>query len=78
MQTPSGGFCNILPPKGTPQPSLRLTRTALRTFRLLGSQPASHDAVLRYLKACYRVVRVGRSPLPGDGRPCLFLEAAVS
>jgi hypothetical protein len=24
---------------------------------------------------CYRVHRLGRSPFPGDRRPCLFLEA---
>jgi hypothetical protein len=27
---------------------------------------------------CFRVQRVGRSPFPRDGRPCLFLEEASS
>ena len=54
LQTPSGGFIDVPPPKGTQsQPSLRLTRTALRTFRLLGGQPPNREAVIRYLKACY-------------------------
>jgi hypothetical protein len=26
----------------------------------------------------FRVQRIGRSPFPGDGRPCLFLEAEPS
>jgi hypothetical protein len=54
LQTHSGGFVDVLPPKGKqPQPSLRLTRTALRSFRLLGARPADREAVIRYLKACY-------------------------
>ena len=54
MQTPLGGFINVSSPKERPlQPSLRLTRTALRSFRLLGGQPANREAVIHYLEACY-------------------------
>ena len=54
LQMPSGGFVDVPPPPGSePRPSLRTTRTALRTFRLLGGQPADREAVVRYLDACY-------------------------
>jgi prenyltransferase beta subunit len=66
LQTPSGGFIDVKPPKETPpQPSLRLTRTALRTFRLLGGRPANRDAVIRYLKACYDPQSGGFADHPG-------------
>ncbi len=66
LQTPSGGFIDVPSPKGTPpQPSLRLTRTALRSFRLLGGQPANREAVSRYLKACYDPQSGGFADHPG-------------
>jgi prenyltransferase beta subunit len=66
LQTPSGGFVNILPPQGkTPRSSLRLTRTALRSFRLLAGRPANREAVIRYLKACYDPQRGGFADYPG-------------
>lgn len=66
LQTPSGGFVTILPPKGTEsQPSLRTTRTAMRSFRLLNGRPADRDAVIRYLKACHDEASGGFSDRPG-------------
>ena len=66
LQTPSGGFVTVAPPKGTPsRPSLRTTRTGLRCFRLLGGQPADRPAVIRYLKACYDPKSGGFSDRPG-------------
>ncbi|MFZ1933004.1 MAG: prenyltransferase/squalene oxidase repeat-containing protein [Thermoguttaceae bacterium] len=66
LQTPSGGFIDVPPPKGTPpQPSLRLTRTALRSFRLLGGRPANREAVIRFLKACYDPQSGGFADHPG-------------
>lgn len=34
--------------------------------------PAEQLTILDH--GCYRVERVGRSPLPNDSRPCLYLE----
>ena len=34
--------------------------------------PAEQLLILNH--GCYRVQRVGRSPLPNDGRPCFYLE----
>ena len=66
LQAPSGGFVNVATPKGTePRTSLRTTRTALRGLRLLGGQPADHQAVVRYLKACYDPKSGGFSDRPG-------------
>jgi hypothetical protein len=68
LQTPSGGFVN-LPPKGSKAgPSLRLTRTGLRAFRLLGGAPADREAVVGFLKDCYDRSSGGFADHPG-GRP---------
>jgi hypothetical protein len=37
--------------------------------------PPPVDQLLLLGDGCYRVHRTGRSPFPGDRRPCLFLEA---
>ena len=66
LQTRSGGFIDFPAARGSsPQPSLRLTRTALRAFRLLGGRPADRGAVLRYLKACYDPASGGFADCPG-------------
>ena len=66
LQTPSGGFVTIQPPKGSEaQPSLRTTRTAIKTFRLLGGELANREAVIRYLHACYDPKSGGFSDRPG-------------
>ena len=39
-------------------------------------EPPPHVGQLLLLdQGCFRVHRVGRSPFPGDRRPCLFLQA---
>jgi uncharacterized protein (DUF3084 family) len=48
------------------------------TYRLVhrnGAPPTSGDRLL-VDETAYRVIRVGRSPLPGDHRGCAFLESA--
>ena len=66
LQTPSGGFVTIQPPKGSEaQPSLCTTRTAIKTFRLLGGELANREAVIRYLHACYDPKSGGFSDRPG-------------
>jgi prenyltransferase beta subunit len=65
-QAPSGGFVTVLPPKGAePRPSLRTTRTAIKTFRLLGGQLPNRDAVIRYLRACHDPTSGGFCDRPG-------------
>jgi hypothetical protein len=65
-QAPSGGFVTVLPPKGTaPQPSLRTTRTAIKTFRLLGGQLPNRDTVVRYIRACHDPNSGGFCDRPG-------------
>ena len=66
LQTPSGGFATLPADQGvTPLPSLRTTRTALRTFRLLGGEPADREAVIRYLQVCYDRDSGGFADRPG-------------
>jgi hypothetical protein len=38
--------------------------------------PPPIDQLILLDAGCFRVQRVGRSPFPGDRRPCLFLELA--
>lgn len=40
--------------------------------------PPPIGQVLLLEDGCFRVQRAGRSPFPGDRRPCLFLEADPS
>jgi hypothetical protein len=68
LQTPSGGFVSVPPPKGSdPVPSLRTTRTALRVFRLLGGTPADRDAVVKFLKDSHDPKTGGFGDRPGKG-----------
>jgi prenyltransferase beta subunit len=67
LQTPAGGFATLPASPGQEAvPSLRTTRTALRTFRLLGGQPADRDAVIRFLHACYDSTSGGFCDRPGQ------------
>jgi hypothetical protein len=67
LQTPGGGF--ILQKTATGEaelkPSLRLTRTAVRAFKMLGGKPADPVALEKFLKECYDPKRGGFSDRPG-------------
>ena len=66
LQLPSGAFATRMPTDGSePVPSLRSTRTAIRAFRLLGSDVPHHDAILKFLKDCYSSPTGGFADRPG-------------
>jgi len=66
LQLPSGAFATRMPTDGSaPIPSLRSTRTAIRAFRLLGSDAPHPEAILKYLKDCHSSATGGFSDRPG-------------
>jgi prenyltransferase beta subunit len=77
-QTSSGGYVSVWPAdRATARPSLRTTRTALRSFRLLGGEPADREAVLRYLKECYVVPSGGFGDYPGAPADAISTSVAL-
>jgi hypothetical protein len=67
LQTPGGGFVTRLPLPGEKesQPSLRVTRTALRGFRFMGGTPADSETVKRFVLACHDPKSGGFADRPG-------------
>ena len=66
LQAPSGGFVNVATPKGTePRDVLANHAHGSAWPPALGGQPADHQAVVRYLKACYDPKSGGFSDRPG-------------
>ncbi len=78
MQTPSGGFVTIWPAdRGTARPSLRTTRTALRTFRMLGALRPTARRSVRYLHGCHDRDSGGFSDIPGAEPDAISTSVAL-
>jgi hypothetical protein len=67
LQTPGGGFILHKQAIGEDElnPSLRLTRTAVRAFKMLGGKPADPVALEKFLKECHDPKSGGFSDRPG-------------
>ena len=66
LQQPSGGFISDqLQPGETAQPTLRTTRTGLRTFRMLGVDVPRRDDVVAFHAGCYDPETGGFAAWPG-------------
>ncbi len=65
MQADNGGFRSFQNGNGElTQPTLRTTRTAIRTFRMLGTKPPNRDHIILFLLDCYDAKSGGFAATP--------------